>query len=53
MTKDALDEVPVEFNLWWDSAYDDSGNPFQLNSYAYWAWAGWKAAMSIKENKHD
>ena len=41
MTKD---EAVQDFNDWWDAEYDPTGNPFKQNSYAYWAWAGWKAA---------
>ena len=32
------------FNDWWDGDYDDSANPFEQDSAAYWAWAGWKSA---------
>ena len=33
------------FNDWWDSDYDDSENPYEPDSAAYWAWAGWQAAQ--------
>jgi len=33
------------FNDWWNGDYDDSANPFEKDSAAYWAWAGWKAAQ--------
>ena len=33
------------FNDWWDGDYDDSENPFEKDSAAYWAWAGWQAAQ--------
>ena len=33
------------FNTWWDGDYDDSANPFEQDSAAYWAWAGWQAAQ--------
>ena len=33
------------FNNWWDGDYDDSANPFEQDSAAYWAWAGWQAAQ--------
>ena len=39
----AWDNIPQEFNDWWNEDYDDSTNPFKLNSSAYWAWAGWQA----------
>ncbi len=42
------DAIPESFNQWWDADYDDSTNPFRLNSPAYWAWAGWSAANEEK-----
>ena len=39
-------QVPPAFNDWWDSEYSDPTNPFRLNSAAYWAWAGWCAALA-------
>ena len=38
------DEVPQAFNDWWNADYDPTGNPFEKDTHAYWAWAGWKAA---------
>jgi len=38
-------KVPLAFRDWWISDYSDEGNPFRLNSSAYWAWAGWSEAM--------
>jgi hypothetical protein len=38
------DAIPDAFNEWWNADYDDSTNPFRLNSPAYWAWSGWSAA---------
>ena len=35
----------TSFNVWWDGDYDDSANPFEQDSAAYWAWAGWMAAQ--------
>lgn len=35
-----------EFSDWWDSDYDDSTNPYERDSFAYWAWAGWQAALA-------
>jgi len=35
----------ASFDVWWDSDYDDSANPFTKDSAAYWAWAGWRAAQ--------
>jgi len=34
------------FNDWWDSDYDDSTNPYEKDTFAYWAWAGWQAALA-------
>ena len=34
----------TSFNDWWDGDYDDSANPFEQDSAAYWAWAGWESA---------
>jgi len=40
-------DTPSEaFNEWWDSDYDDSTNPYEINTFAYWAWAGWQAALA-------
>ena len=38
------DKIPKSFDDWWDSDYDPTGNPFQHETPAYWAWAGWKAS---------
>jgi hypothetical protein len=43
------DNTPQAFNDWWDSDYDPTGNPFRQDSAAYWAWAGWKAAIEQAE----
>jgi len=42
------DAIPDDFNEWWNADYDDSTNPFRLNSPAYWAWSGWSAANKEK-----
>lgn len=40
-------DMPSEaFNAWWDSDYDDSANPYEKDTFAYWAWAGWQAALA-------
>ena len=40
-------DTPSEaFNEWWDSDYDDSTNPYEKDTFAYWAWAGWQAALA-------
>ena len=38
------DKIPKSFDDWWNSDYDPTGNPFQHETPAYWAWAGWKAS---------
>jgi hypothetical protein len=43
------DNIPQAFNDWWNADYDDSTNPFRLNSPAYWAWSGWSAANKEKQ----
>ena len=42
----AWDKPSDNFNAWWDSYRHDGGNPFQTDSFAYWAFAGWKAALA-------
>jgi hypothetical protein len=39
------DKPSASFNEWWNGDYDDSANPFEKDSAAYWAWAGWQAAQ--------
>ena len=39
------DKPSDNFNEWWDSDRRDNANPFEKDSAAYWAWAGWKAAQ--------
>ena len=34
------------FNDWWNNDYDDSTNPYEKDTFAYWAWAGWQAALA-------
>ena len=47
MAQDKLEQWGCEaFNNWWDSDYDDSTNPYERDSFAYWAWAGWQAALA-------
>jgi hypothetical protein len=40
------DRPSVAFDEWWNGDNDESTNPFRLDSGAYWAWAGWKAALA-------
>jgi hypothetical protein len=45
--QDKLEQWGCEaFNDWWDSDYDNSTNPYEINTFAYWAWAGWQAALA-------
>jgi len=44
MTQDA-------FNDWWGSDYDDSTNPCMTDSFEYWAWEGWHAALALTSTK--
>lgn len=40
-------DTPSEaFNAWWDGEYDDSTNPFTKDTFGYWAFAGWQAALA-------
>lgn len=40
------DRPSVAFDEWWNHDHDESTNPFRPDSGAYWAWAGWKAALA-------
>jgi hypothetical protein len=47
MAADKLwDKPSVAFDEWWNDEKDENTNPFRLESGAYWAWAGWKAALA-------
>jgi len=48
MTEECDNEA---FSNWWDSDYDDSTNPYEKDSFAYWAWAGWQAALAQPEQE--
>ena len=53
MARDKLEQwnTPSEaFNAWWNSDYDDSTNPYEKDTFAYWAWAGWQAALAQEKN---
>ena len=39
------DKPSVSFDEWWNGDYEDPANPFEKDSAAYWAWAGWQAAQ--------
>ena len=42
----AWDKPSDNFNAWWDSDLHDNANPFEKDSYAYWAFEGWQAALA-------
>ena len=46
----AWDKPSASFNEWWDSYRHDGGNPFQTDSFAYWAFEGWQAARLKEKN---
>ena len=43
------DKPSDSFNEWWNADYEDPANPFEKDSAAWWAWAGWKAAQTVQE----
>jgi hypothetical protein len=43
MTHDDVVDMK-DFNEWWDSDFPIS-SPFRKDTPAYWAWAGWRAAL--------
>ena len=44
------DKPSDNFNAWWDSdRRRDNANPFQTDSFAYWAWEGWQAALAQRQ----
>jgi hypothetical protein len=54
MAADKLwDKPSVAFDEWWNGDNDESTNPFRLESGAYWAWAGWKAALAQPAREVD
>ena len=41
------DKPSASFNAWWDSdRRRDTANPFTTDSFAYWAFEGWQAALA-------
>ena len=43
----AWDKPSASFDEWWDSdRRRDTANPFDTDSFAYWAWEGWQAALA-------
>ena len=44
------DKPSDNFNAWWDSdRRRDNANPFQTDSFAYWAFEGWQAALAQRQ----
>ena len=41
----------MNFDEWWNEDYDDKDNPFEKDSFGYWAYAGWCAALAEPEQK--
>ena len=39
----------MNFDEWWNEDYDDKDNPFEKDSFGYWAYAGWCAAMQVED----
>lgn len=39
----------MNFDQWWNEDYDDKDNPFEKDSFGYWAYAGWCAALAQPE----
>ena len=45
----AWDKPSASFDEWWDGdRRRDKANPFQTDSFSYWAWEGWQAALQSK-----
>ena len=43
----AWDKPSASFDEWWDGdRRRDNANPFTTDSFAYWAWEGWQAALA-------
>ncbi len=40
-----------EFNSWWHNGEAPNNNPYELDSAAYWAWEGWRAAIKAERNE--
>jgi hypothetical protein len=36
------------FNRWWNAEELVEGNPYNKDTPAYWAWAGWQAGTGMK-----
>ena len=43
----AWDKPSDNFNVWWDGdRRRDNANPFTTDSFSYWAFEGWQAALA-------
>jgi hypothetical protein len=40
-----------EFNKWWNSDWLIDDNPYTQGTPAYWAWAGWQAALKVEREE--
>ena len=46
------DKPSASFDQWWDSdRRRDTANPFTTDSFAYWAFEGWQAALAQVEQE--
>ena len=46
----AWDKPSASFDEWWDGdRRRDNANPFATDSFAYWAWEGWQAALAQRQ----
>ena len=44
------DKPSASFDEWWDGdRRRDNANPFQTDSFAYWAFEGWQAALAQRQ----
>jgi hypothetical protein len=37
-----------EFNAWWDEGEITTDNPYEADSFAFWAWEGWQAGVKAE-----
>ena len=43
----------MNFDEWWNEDYDDKDNPFEKDSFGYWAYAGWCSAMQVEKRDRE
>ena len=41
--------IPPKFNAWWDSGAVSKDNPYREDAAAFWAFEGWRAALSASQ----